>query len=120
MKLWLTPEVFNNIAISIVDYRWKLLSWSIFSFILFLILQNEVVAQTPTALVWLVILILFSALQTLVIASFIFFFRVLPSSKTQNKQWIKFYRTIEWCEAILFSFILPLPTLLFIYAFITV
>lgn len=120
MKFWLSPDVFNNIAISLAEYRWNLLAWSVFSFLLFLILQYQVSQTTPTSLVWLAILVLFSALQALVIASFIFFFQVLPSSKVQNKQWYKFYRTIEWCETILFGFILPLPTMLFIYAFLTV
>jgi hypothetical protein len=120
MKYWLSPDIFNNIAISFSEYRWNLLAWSVFSFSLFMILQFQVTKTTPTSLVWLAILVLFSALQTLVLASFIFFFQVLPSSKVQNHQWYKFYRSIEWCETILFGFILPLPTLLFIYAFLTI
>lgn len=120
MKLWLNPEIFNSIAISLSEYRWKLLAWSVFSFLLFTVLQQQVTQTTPTLLIWLVIFILFSALQTLVIASFIFFFQVLPSSRIQNEPWFKFYRSIEWCETILFGFILPLPTLLFIYAFIMI
>jgi len=120
IKIWLSPEVFNNIAITLAEYRWKLLLWSLLAFLLFTVLQNQVVPATPSALIWLVIFILFAALQALVIASFIFFFRVLPSAKNNNKQWHKFYRTIEWCETILFGFILPLPALLFIYAFFTI
>ncbi|GAA6204464.1 MULTISPECIES: hypothetical protein [Thalassotalea] len=120
MKLWFSPEVFNTIAISISEYRWNLLAWSVFSFLLFMVLQHQVTQTTPTLLIWLAIFVLFSALQTLVIASFIFFFQVLPSSKVQNTQWYKFYRSIEWCETILFGIILPVPTLLFIYAFITI
>ena len=119
MKYWLSPEIFNNIAISFAEYRWKLLGWSVFAFILFAVLQQQVVNATPTGLIWLVIFILFAALQALVLASFIFFFQVLPSTKVHNKQWHKFYRTIEWCEALLFAFILPIPLLLFLYAFIT-
>lgn len=120
MRIWLSPEIFNNIAITLADYRWKLLAWSLLAFLLFIALQYQVVYTTPQSLVWLVIFILFFALQSLVVASFIFFFQVLPSTKIQDKQWYKFYRVIEWSEAILFGFILPLPALLFIYAFIII
>jgi len=120
MKIWLTPDVFNNIAISLAEYRWKLLVSSLLAFGLFAILQAQVVNNTPSSLVWLVIFILFAALQALVVATFIFFFQALPSTRTQDKQWIKFYRTIEWCETFLFGFILPLPSLLFIYAYIVI
>lgn len=120
MKIWLNPNCFNYIAISLAEYRWQLLAWSLFAFGLFLILQFQVVYVTPTNLVWLLIFILFSALQALVISSFIFFFQVLASTKATSENWFKFYRAIEWCEAILFSFILPLPALLFVYAFLIV
>lgn len=120
MTNWFTPETFNNIAISLAEYRWKLLLWSLFAFILFFILQGKVANTTPVFLIWLTIFILFSALQTLVIASFVFFFQVLPSVRSDNEQWRNFYRAIEWCETLLFTFILPLPFLLFLYAFLTV
>jgi hypothetical protein len=118
MKYYFEPAVFNNIAITLTSYRWQLIAWSAFSFCLFLLLNWQIELSTPTSLVWLAIFILFSALQTLVIASFIFFFQVLPSTKEENKAWLKFYKAIEWCEAILFTFILPLPMLLFIYAMV--
>ncbi|GLX76896.1 hypothetical protein tinsulaeT_02360 [Thalassotalea insulae] len=120
MRLWLTPEIFNALAITLAEYRWKLLLWSLGAFLLYAVLEYQVVKTTPTLLIWLIVLILFSALQALVLAAFIFFFQDLPSSKVQDKQWFKFYRVIEWCETLLFGFILPLPTLLFIYAFITI
>jgi hypothetical protein len=78
------------------------------------------VQSTPSVLVWFAIFILFAALQALVVASFIFFFQTLPSNKEDNKQWRKFYRTIEWCEAIVFTVIFPLPMLLYIYALIII
>lgn len=120
MKYRLTPDLFNNIAISLSIYRWSLLAWSGFFFALFLILSQQISKGTPSALVWFAIFILFAALQTLVIASFIFFFQLLPSNKEENKQWRKFYRTIEWCEAVIFTVIFPLPMLLFFYALIIV
>ena len=83
-------------------------------------MQYQITNVTPELLIWLAIFILFSALQALVIAAFIFFFQVLPSSKVQDKKWHKFYRYIEWCEAALFGFILPAPTLLFVYALLTI
>jgi hypothetical protein len=116
MKYRLTPELFNNIAITLSSYRWSLLAWSGFFFALFLILSDQIVQSTPSTLVWFAIFILFAALQVLVIASFIFFFQSLPSNKEENIQWRKFYRTIEWCEAIVFTVIFPLPMLLYIYA----
>lgn len=119
MKLWFNPEIFNNIAISIAEYRWSLLIWSAFAFVLFFTLQYQIEQSTPLFLIWLAIFILFAALQALVVASFIFFFQALPSTKIQDEKWHKFYRTIEWCEAAIFSFILPLPTILFIYALFT-
>jgi len=118
MKIWLNPEIFNNLAITLAEYRWKLIAWSAFAFGLFSLLQVQLVQSTPKFLIWVAIFILFSALQALVIAAFIFFFQVLQSTRVQSKQWFKFYRAIEWCEAILFGFILPLPVLLFIYALI--
>ena len=116
MKYRLTPALFNNIAITLSSFRWVLLAWSGFFFVLFLMLSKQITQSTPSILVWFAIFILFAALQTLVIASFIFFFQVLPSNKEENKPWQKFYRTIEWCEAIMFTIILPLPMMLFIYA----
>ena len=120
MKYRLTPELFNNIAITFSSYRWILIAWSGFSFILFLILSQQIEKSTPIVLVWFAIFILFAALQTLVVASFIFFFQTLQSNKEENKPWRKFYSTIEWCEAIIFTVILPLPMMLFVYALIII
>jgi hypothetical protein len=120
MKYQLTPEFFNNIAISLTQYRWSLLAWSGFAFVMFLVLNEMITYSTPSNLVWLAIFILFSALQALVVASFIFFFQILPSTKAENKPWKKFYRTIEWCETLIFTVIFPLPMLLFIYALIII
>ena len=116
MFSWFTPEVFNSIAITLSGWRWRLLLWSLLAFVLFHLLHNFTVTETPDTLILVLLFILFSALQSLVLAAFIFFFQVLPSSRTENKQWTNFYRTIEWCETILFSVLLPLPVLLFIYA----
>lgn len=116
MKYRFTPELFNNIAITLSSFRWSLLAWSGFTFVLFLILNQQINYSTPSTLVWLAIFILFVALQILVIGSFVFFFQVLPSNKIENKPWQKFYRIIEWCETIVFTIIFPLPMLLFIYA----
>jgi hypothetical protein len=120
MKYRFTPALFNNIAITLSAYRWKLLAWSGFAFILFLILNKQINYSTPTTLVWFAIFILFAALQTLVVASFVFFFQDLPSNRAENKPLLKFYQTIEWCEAIIFTIIFPLPMLLFFYALIII
>ena len=120
MKLWFSPNLYNNIAISVSEYRWTLLGWSLFAFLMFALLQGNIGQTTPNSLIWLAIFILFFALQALVLAAFIFFFQVLPSSKIQDKKLQKLYQTIEWCEAAIFGFILPVPALLFIYAFLSV
>jgi len=120
MKYWFTPQVFNNIAVSLYEFRWKFLLWSAFTFGLFMLLQQQVSYTTPNELIWLVIFLLFAALQSLVLASFIFFFQNLPSLKERQSFWIKFYQGIEWCETIMFTFILPLPMLIFVYALMTI
>ena len=116
MFSWFSPEVFNTLAITLSNWRWRLLLWSVLAFMLFHMLHHLTVNETPNTLVLILLFILFSALQSLVLAAFIFFFQVLPSTRAEDKQWSKFYRTIEWCETILFSVLLPLPVLLFIYA----
>jgi len=120
MKIWFSPDLFNQLAITLAEYRWKLLLWSVLAFVLFSILQLQVSQNTPKILIGLVIFILFSALQALVVAAFIFFFQVLQSVRPQNQQWYRFYRTIEWCEALLFGFILPLPAILLVYTLILI
>ena len=114
MKYILTPNLFNQIATLLWGIRWRLLQWSLFGFILFMLLQNQIKLTTPNILVWLSLFILFSALQTLVISSFIFFFKHLPSTKAKTKQWYRFYRTIEWCEAIIFTVLVPFPIIVYL------
>jgi len=120
MKLGFSPDSFHLLAINFQTLRWRLLAWSAFAFTLFILLQTQITTDTPNTLVWLVLFVLFFALQTLVFGSFIFFFQLLPSSKANNKQWFKIYRLIEWSEASLFFLLLPLPTLVFLYALLTV
>jgi len=114
----ITPELFNYIAITLGRFKWQLLMWSLFFFALFIGLQSQIQLKTPSILVWVAILILFIAIESLVVASFMFFFQVLPSTREENIALFQFYRTIEWCETILFTILLPLPIILFIYAFI--
>ncbi len=133
MKLYFSPTTFNLIAKSIASFRWIFLAWSAALLILFALLQTQVSSSTPLALVLFALFILFSGLQLLVFSAFIFFFLNLPSSKitlkgqsenssTTNKSlynyWLKFYKAVEWCEATLFFILLPLPSLVFIYALI--
>lgn len=120
MKYWINPQILNGIAISISPWRWRLLIWSALTFVLFVLLTLIIDSTTPAFLVWIAMFILFAALQILVIASFIFFFQVLPSSKVDDKRLLNFYKAIEWCESIIFCVILPLPTLLYIYALIVI
>lgn len=120
MKYWFTPEIFQQVALLLLSYRWRLLMWSLLAFLLFMILEMQIATSTPSPLVWLAIFILFAALQALVFASFIFFFQTLPSTKAEDTFWFKIYRTIEWCEAILFTILLPLPLLTFLYALLSV
>lgn len=115
MRYLLTPHIFNQIANLFWHARWKLLQWSAFGFLLFVVLQKQINFSTPNTLVWVALFILFFALQALVVASFIFFFKTLPSTKAKTKQWFTFYRTIEWCEALIFTALLPFPTLIFLY-----
>jgi len=114
----ISPELFNYIAITFARFKWQLLAWSIFFFMLFIGLQAQIQLKTPSVLVWLAILILFVAIESLVVAAFMFFFQVLPSTREENIAWFKFYRTIEWCETILFAILLPLPIVLFLYTFL--
>ncbi|WDE01226.1 hypothetical protein [Thalassomonas actiniarum] len=120
MKYWFTPESFHLAASSLSPLRWRLLAWSLFAFILFLMLQAQIKFATPNFLVWVALFILFSALQALVLASFIFFFQILPSDSARTRYWFRLYRVIEWCETLLFALLLPLPTLSFIYAVLSV
>jgi hypothetical protein len=115
MKYLLTPSIFNQIAIIFWDKRWRLLQWSLLSFFLFVLLQNQIQLSTPTPLIWLTLFILFFALQLLVISSFIFFFKCLPSNKAKKYSWFVFYRTIEWCEAIIFTLLIPFPMCVYLY-----
>jgi hypothetical protein len=120
MKYCFTPNICHNIAISLYEFRWWSLLWSGLTFALFIILQQQINQSTPNTLVWLSIFILFFALQALVVGSFIFFFQALASIKERQAFWVTFYRAVEWSEAIIFSFILPLPMLLFFYALFSV
>lgn len=120
MKLSISPELFNYIAITFARFKWQLLAWCVFFFVLFIGLQAQIQLKTPSVLVWLAILILFMAIESLVVSAFIFFFQVLPSTREENASWYRFYRTIEWCETILFAILLPLPIVLFFYAFIRI
>jgi hypothetical protein len=120
MKPFFSPHLYHQMALTLHEYRWRLLLWSGFAFTLYILLEGQIVFTTPNSLVWLALFILFSALQSLVFAAFIFFFYNLPSLKAETSYWFKVYRTIEWCEAILFTLLLPLPTIVFIYALFTV
>jgi|VirMetMinimDraft_7_1064189.scaffolds.fasta_scaffold02651_7 hypothetical protein len=118
MLFSISPELFNYIAITFARFKWQLLAWSLFFFLLFIGLQSQIQLKTPSILVWLAILILFIAIESLVVSAFMFFFQVLPSTREENASWYKFYRAIEWCETLLFTILLPLPIILFCYAFI--
>lgn len=113
---WFTPESFHQRAEQFSQWRWRLLMWSALCFSLYLLLSSQVSTKTPDALVWLTLFILFSALQALVLGSFVFFFRKLPSTQANSRFWFTFYRSVEWCETLLFTFLLPLPALTFVYA----
>lgn len=118
MNFSISPELFNYIAITFARFKWQLLAWCLFFFVLFIALQSQIQLRTPTTLVWLAIFILFIAIESLVISAFMFFFQVLPSTREENASWYRFYRTIEWCETILFAILLPLPMVLFFYALV--
>lgn len=117
MKYPFTPKNFNYIAISTSRIKWQLLLWSIFGFTLFAGLKSQINFNTPSFLLWLAIFILFSAIEALVVTTFIFFFQNLPSLNEHNPYWYRFYQVIEWCETFLFTILLPLPMILFIYTF---
>jgi len=119
MKYWFTPESFHLLASNLSHYKWKILLWSAAAFSLYLLLELQITNETPTLLIYLALAILFAALQMLVFSSFIFFFQVLPSTKTSKKNWFIFYRLIEWSETLLFALLLPLPTLGLIYAILS-
>ncbi|XQW86510.1 hypothetical protein ACOYR1_07250 [Thalassotalea piscium] len=116
MKFIVSPELFNNLAITLYDFRWRILIWGICSFALSFILQQQLNSNTPLPLLLITLFLLFLALQSLVIAAFIFFFQRLPSNMNLQDGLHRFYRVIEWCEALLFALLLPLPLLLFCYA----
>jgi len=116
MNYWITPELFQQIALLFTGYQWRFLLWSLLSFALFAFLNIQIALTTPDILVWLTVFILFFAIQNLVFAAFIFFFQQLPSSKADDRYWFKLYRTIEWCETLLFALLLPLPPIIFCYA----
>lgn len=116
MKHWFTPKSFHQLALIVSPYRWRLLAWSALVFALYLLLETQITQTTPNTLVWLSLFILFASLQILVFASFIFFFKKLPSTLVKDTAWRKLYQVVEWCEAMLFALLLPLPSLVFLYA----
>lgn len=116
MKFIVSPELFNNLAITFYDFRWRVLIWGVCSLLLSFLLQQQLNSNTPLFLLIITLFLLFLALQALVFAAFIFFFQRLPSNMNLNDGLHRFYRAIEWCEALLFALLLPLPFLLFIYA----
>lgn len=118
MKYYFTPNVFNSLAQSLVDVRWKLLLWSVMGISLYLLLNSQIQSATPNVLVWVNVFIIFAAIQALVISAFIFFFQYLPSGNAKEKFWYQLYRFVEWSEAILFTILLPLPSLIFIFALV--
>jgi hypothetical protein len=130
MKLYFSPDIFHLVAQRLSPLRWRLLFWSLLFITLFALVQTQINSNTPTELLWLAFLILFTGLQLLVFSAFILFFLQLPSKKEAKKNrsikattpsyWYQLYRAVEWCEAILFFILLPLPTLIFLYAIIVV
>lgn len=116
----ISPQLFQYFAITLNEYRWHFFMWAAFCFCLFFSLLNFISASTPLILLWLVILCLTLGFQLLIIAAFIMFFRNLPSNNAAEQQWLTLYRTVEWCEAILFSFMLPMPLLLLAYTFVSI
>ena len=120
MRFMITPDHFQQIAISFLSYRWKLLFWSIGGFLLFSLLQFQITSNTPWPLVWFAIAILFLSIQSLILSSFIFFFRQLSSNSTTESTWVTIYKIIEWCETVLFTILLPLPLLFLFYAVINI
>ncbi len=122
-SLWFSPEQYHQLATKYFNKRWLLLMWSFLSFALFTLIESKIFNVTPSALVALALFILFFALQSLVLASFLFFFKSLPSNhhKADTTSAVyRFYRTIEWLETLLFSFLLPLPVLGFLYAMLMI
>ncbi len=119
MKHYFTPHNFHHISKKYSAFKWRLLLWSALLFVFYLILEAEIVDSTPHSLIWLTLALLFLSIQCLVFASFVFFFQVLPSQQISNKSWLRFYQIIEWCETLLFAFLLPMPTLSFIYALLS-
>lgn len=115
MRYLFTPQLFNQIATFFWDKRWRLLQTSLLCFVLFFLLENQINLLTPNLLVWFALFILFCGLQMLVVASFIFFFKNLPSTIATSKKWLVFYSIIEWCEAIIFTLLLPFPIIIFMY-----
>lgn len=120
MKHWFTPTTFHLVAVTCSPYRWRLLAWSAFALLLFVILETQMAKTTPDSLVWIALLILFSALQSLVLASFIFFFQTLPSTLARGRYWLKFHLIVEWGETLLFTILLPLPALIYLYALFSI
>ena len=116
MTLCFTPESFHYLASSLLSLKWRLLGWSAAAFSLYLLLELQLSYSTPNFLIWLALAVLFLALQLLVFSAFIFFFQVLPSTTTNKRNWFVFYRYIEWSETLLFTLLLPLPTISYLYA----
>jgi len=116
MRYLFTPTHFNHIALFFIEQRWRLLLWSALAFLLFIFLERQIENSTPNFLIWLTLFILFSALQALILSSFIFFFQSLASIKAQRGFLYRFYCIIEWCEAAIFTLLIPFPTLVFLYA----
>lgn len=118
MKYYFTPKVFHSLAQTLINTRWKLLLGSTLGISLYLILNTQIHSATPDVLVWVNVFIIFAAIQALVVSAFIFFFEYLPSESAKERFWYQLYRFVEWSEAILFTILLPLPSLIFIFALV--
>ena len=84
MKYLFTPTVFHSVAQLMSGYRWRLLIWSALGLTLYFLLTTQINFNTPNALIWLTMFIVFAALQALVLSAFIFSFKIYLQKKRKK------------------------------------
>mgnify|MGYP000338756170 CR=1 FL=1 len=112
LKLVISPTSFNLIAMLFVDKFKQCLLLAIAFFAAFFVLQNLQPFSNNNLSIWLPTFAILAAIECLIFAAFIAFFKQLHSHLTKNPAAIRFYQTKEWLEVFIFTLLLPLPLLI--------
>lgn len=114
----ISPFNFHFIALMFADRMKPCLLVALAFFIAFLGLQSLNLPSQSSLLVWLPTMTILSAIEFIIFAAFLAFFKHLHSHDAENETALKFYQLKEWLEVCLFTILLPLPLLIVTMIFI--